>query len=123
MQWKSMKRWGALIHRMITKQQVKNEWIKRKQTCVYFVSVWIPRKQVQDHLEEFLGNNNINDKNISWKSHQSQAFKGQRLAIVDHWPALICSADGTMCCCEASIISNKKPEGPVTFPFFIWHMD
>ena len=35
-----MKRWGALIHRMITKQQVKNEWIKRKQTCVYFVKVF-----------------------------------------------------------------------------------
>ena len=24
---------ALLIHRMITKQQVKNEWIKRKQTC------------------------------------------------------------------------------------------
>ena len=28
-----MKRWKVLIHRMITKQQVKNKQIKRKQTC------------------------------------------------------------------------------------------
>ena len=31
LQWKSAKRWR--IHRMITKQHVKNEQIKRKKTC------------------------------------------------------------------------------------------
>ena len=40
-QQKSMKRWRALIHRMITKQQIKNEQIKRKQTCsLCFVNVF-----------------------------------------------------------------------------------
>ena len=35
-----MKRWKVLIHRMITKQQVKNKQIKRKQTCsLCFVNV------------------------------------------------------------------------------------
>ena len=32
-QWKSTKLWKGLIHRIITKQQVKNEQIKRKQAC------------------------------------------------------------------------------------------
>ena len=37
---KSMKRWGALIHRVITKQRAKNEQINRKQACsVCFVKV------------------------------------------------------------------------------------
>ena len=31
-QYKSTKRWRELIRRMITKQQVKNEQMKRKQT-------------------------------------------------------------------------------------------
>ena len=36
-----MKRWRVLIHRMITKQQVKNEQIKRKQTCsLSFIKVF-----------------------------------------------------------------------------------
>ena len=35
------KRWRALVHRMITKQQVKNEQIKRKQTSpASFVKVF-----------------------------------------------------------------------------------
>ena len=39
-EWKSMKRWRALIHRMIRKRQVKTEQIKREQICsVCFVSV------------------------------------------------------------------------------------
>ena len=39
--WKKMKRWRVLIHRMITKQQVKNEQIKRKQTCsLSFIKVF-----------------------------------------------------------------------------------
>ena len=46
------------MHRMITKQRVKIEQIKRKQTCsVSFVSFSIPRKQVHDCSKEFLGNN------------------------------------------------------------------
>ena len=41
MQWKITKRWKTLIHRKITKKQVKNEHIKRKQTCsVGFVKVF-----------------------------------------------------------------------------------
>ena len=41
MQWKSTKRWSTLIHKMILKQQVKNEQVKRKQTCsVCFVKVF-----------------------------------------------------------------------------------
>ena len=36
----NMKRWRALIHRMIRKQQVKTEQTKRKPVCsVCFVSV------------------------------------------------------------------------------------
>ena len=36
-----MKRLGALIHIMITKQQLKNEQIKRKQACfVSFVKMF-----------------------------------------------------------------------------------
>ena len=41
MQWKSTKKWRALIHRMITKQRVENEQIIRKQTCsLCFVNVF-----------------------------------------------------------------------------------
>ena len=41
MQRKRTKRWRALVQRMITKQQVKSEQIKRKQTCsVSFVKVF-----------------------------------------------------------------------------------
>ena len=44
-QWKTTKVWRALIHIMITKQQVKNEQIKRKQTCFEsFLKVQILRK-------------------------------------------------------------------------------
>ena len=40
-QEKSMERWRASIHRVITKKEVKNEQIKRKQTCSFcFVSVF-----------------------------------------------------------------------------------
>ena len=40
-QQKCMKRGRALIHKMITKQQVKNEQIKRKRTCsLCFVNVF-----------------------------------------------------------------------------------
>ena len=36
-----MKRWRALIHRRVTKQQVKNEQIRRKHTCsLCFVNVF-----------------------------------------------------------------------------------
>ena len=72
-QWKSTKRWRLLIHRMIRKQRVKAEQIKRKQICsACFANVQIPRKQVQDLSKEFLGNNNNNNKKTSWKSHQSK---------------------------------------------------
>ena len=40
-QQKSMERWRGLIHTMITKQHVKNEQIKRKQTSsLCFVNVF-----------------------------------------------------------------------------------
>ena len=40
-QWKSTKRWRMLTLRIIMKQPVKNEQIKRKQTCsLCFVSVF-----------------------------------------------------------------------------------
>ena len=40
-QWNGTKRWRVLIHRMIKKQQVKNEEMKRKQTCALcFVNVF-----------------------------------------------------------------------------------
>ena len=39
--WKGMKRCRTLIHKMITKQRVKNKQIKRKQTCsLCFVNVF-----------------------------------------------------------------------------------
>ena len=71
-QQKSMKRWRALIHRMILKQQVKNEQIKRKQTCsVCFVKVFKLHENkfqvIQKNFQEII----IIKKN-SWKSHQSQ---------------------------------------------------
>ena len=41
MQQKSMERWRASIHRVITKKEVKNGQIKTKQTCsLCFVSVF-----------------------------------------------------------------------------------
>ena len=41
MQWKSTERLRTLIHRMITKQRVKTEQIKRNQTCfLCFVNVF-----------------------------------------------------------------------------------
>ena len=40
-QQKSMEWWRALIYRMIMKQEVRNEQIKRKQTCsLCFVNVF-----------------------------------------------------------------------------------
>ena len=40
------------------------------ESCFEFLT--IPRKQVQDRSKEFLGNENNNNKKISWKSHWSQ---------------------------------------------------
>ena len=37
-----------------------------------FECLTVPRKQVQDCSKEFQQNKNINDKKVSWKSHQSQ---------------------------------------------------
>ena len=47
------------------------KWTDKKKKNLFYVfckSDSIPRKQVQDCLKEFLGNNN----NISWKCHQSK---------------------------------------------------
>ena len=59
------------MHRMITKQRVKNKQIKRKQDLIFVFCkcVCIPRKQVQDRLKEFLGSkNNINKKRFLGKA-------------------------------------------------------
>ena len=57
-----MKRQRALIHIMITKQQLKNEQIKRKQACfVSFVKMFkfdenkIIQKNFQKIIKRFLG--------------------------------------------------------------------
>ena len=68
--WKSSKRKRVLIHRMITKQRVKNEQIKIKQTCsVSFVKVC----QFQDNKFKIVQKNflEIIIKKIHWKTHQS----------------------------------------------------
>ena len=65
-----MERWRTLIHKMITKQklsrlkeQIKNEQIKRKQTCsVRFLKCFNSKKaSSKDHSKEFLENNNNDD--------------------------------------------------------------
>ena len=71
MQWKGMKRWRALIHRMITKQQVKNEQIKRKQTCsVCFVKVFKFEENKFKVVQKNFWEKTIIIKKI-WKSHKS----------------------------------------------------
>ena len=63
MQWKSTKRWKALIHRMIAEQQVKNEQIKRKQTCsAGFVKVCKFQEKLKIIQKNFL---EMTIKNIS----------------------------------------------------------
>ena len=60
---------------MITKKQVKNQQIRRKQTCsLCLINVFeFQENIVQDCSKKFLGNkNNINKKKIAWKSHWSQ---------------------------------------------------
>ena len=69
-QSKGTTRWRALVNRMIMKQRVKYEQIKKNLLCVFCKGDSIPRKQVQDCSKEFLGNNST--KKISWRSHQSQ---------------------------------------------------
>ena len=56
---------------MITKQRVKNEQIKRKQSCyLCFVNVFkFQENKFKDHSKEFLGNkNNINKKRFLGKA-------------------------------------------------------
>ena len=60
---------------MIMKQGVKNQQTKRKKTSsLCFVNVFkfqeTKFKIVQKNFQKI--KNNINKKNISWKSHQSQ---------------------------------------------------
>ena len=62
-----MERWRALIHRMITKQQVKNEQIKRKQTCslcfVNSLKFQENKFKILYEIKDFKGNiNNINKR-------------------------------------------------------------
>ena len=69
-QWESQNRRRAIIHRMITKQRVKNEQIKRKQTCsVIFVKVF----KFQDNNFKIVQKNflEILIKKIPRKTHRS----------------------------------------------------
>ena len=74
---------------MITKQQVKNEQIERKQSCyLCFVNVFkFQENKFKDHSKEFLGNkNNINKKRFLGKAtshsdHYMINMDGQRLKI------------------------------------------
>ena len=61
---KSMNRWRELIQRMITKQQIKNEQIKKTNLLFVFCKMCLnSKKQVRARSKEFLGNkNNINQK-------------------------------------------------------------
>ena len=127
------KRWRALLHRVIVKQQsnrkqthsvcshevekyektervkIQNDyeaasekWTNKKKTDVLFVfckRVYISRKFVQDRLKGFLRNKNIIRKDFFEKppvimiiTRQILAVEGRRLVVIDHWPALICSA-------------------------------
>ena len=58
------------MHRMITKQQVKNKQIKRKQTCsVCFVKIFnFQESKIKTVQNNFYDNNN----KISWKTQRSQ---------------------------------------------------
>ena len=75
MQQKSMERWRVLINRVITKEPVKNEHIKRKQACsLCFVNVFKFQenkfKTIQKNLQEI--EIILIRKRISWKSYWSQ---------------------------------------------------
>ena len=68
---------------MITKQLVKNELIKRKQTCsLRFVSVFKFQEIIQNRSKEFLGNKNMNKKNpgkaTGHNDHYMIIMSGQR---------------------------------------------
>ena len=74
---------------MITKQQVKNEQIKRKQTCIVsFVKVFkfqddkfkTVQKNFQKILKTFLG------KSTGHDDHYMMSLGGQRPKIGGNWP-------------------------------------
>ena len=99
LQWESMKRWRTLIHSMITKQWVKNEQIKRKQTYLLcFVIVF----KFQENKLKIVQKNFWKIKMILIKKKFLEkspvtmiiawVVKGQRLTVIHCWPALICSA-------------------------------
>ena len=87
--WKSTKKWRMLIHRMITKQRVKNEQIKKKQTCyLCFVNKFKFQKKTSSRsFRRILGNkDNINQKRFLGKatSHSDHCMinvSSQRLKI------------------------------------------
>ena len=78
---------------MIKKQCVKNEQMKRKQTCsLCFENVF----KFQDSSKKSLGNKILIIRKFLGKANGRNYYyminmDGQRLKI-DHWPALICSA-------------------------------
>ena len=87
--WKS----GERQYTVMTKQQVKDEQIKRKQTCsLFFKSVWIPRKQVQDCSKEFLEKiiiliiKRFLGKATGHNDNYMVSMGGQRPKIDGNWP-------------------------------------
>ena len=77
-QWKSMKRWRTLIQRKITKQRVKNEQIKRKQTCsLHFVNVF----KFQENKFKIVQKNFLEIKIILMK----RRFLGKATGHNDHY--------------------------------------
>ena len=73
---------------MITNQQVKNEQIKRK-NLFFCKNDYIPRKGNNNNKKYFLEKPPIT-MIIAW---YIWAVKDWRLVEIDHWPALICSAE------------------------------
>ena len=77
----------------------KNEQIKRKQTCsVSFVKVFkfqenkfkiVQKNFLEKRMKKDFLENPLVTMIITWLIW---AFKGQRLVLIDRWPALICSA-------------------------------
>ena len=106
---------------MIMKQPVKNEQIKRKHICSScFVNVFKIQenkfKIVQKNFKEvkiilikkdFLKKQPVTVI-ITW---QMWVVKGWRLAVIDCWPALICSGAVHLFCNLFFMLSGKPNEG------------
>ena len=72
MQWKSTKRWRALIQNDWETTSIN--WTDKKKTNLFcvFCKCLNSKKTSSRSFKLFLGSNNNNNKKTSWKSHQSQ---------------------------------------------------